>query len=210
MTSGAVSAETSTENGTQEPGKRSRSQYLNLWPRDEGRQVFQIPHKATPHSPARAPHATSPPPSAFTHNSRVQGPGCERLDGRARRCGPGSPANGRRRGRRESPPPRDPQACLDPPQSGGNYGALLPAAVPTTSGPRPRYLPLRPLRATLFLLVLRSALPGRSPHRGAGQRASSTMHPAKPSGWPPKLGWGRIPPTYIFPPPRPPPALHSR
>lgn len=55
------------------------------------------PTKATPHPLARAPRATSPPPSAFTHNSPVQAPGRERFQGRAWRCGPGSPT------RRESP-----------------------------------------------------------------------------------------------------------
>lgn len=36
------------------------------------------------------------------------------------------------------------------------------------------------------------------------------MHPADLGERPPKLGWGRIPATYIFPPPRPPPAFLSR
>ena len=162
-------------------------------------------HRHRPHTrPSR-------PPSAFTHNSPVQAPGREHFQGRARRCGPGSPA------RRESPEGggrvpgcsefRGPHWARR--RGGRSEGALPPGAAPTTSGPRPRRLPLSPPRATLFILKPCAAPLGRRCHRVAEEQAGSTMRPAKPGGRPPKLGWGRIPPTYIFPPPRPPPALLS-
>lgn len=84
--------------------------------------------------------------------------------------------------------------------------------------PRPRPLPGRGLGAS------HSARPGphsffsqpRPPRQGAGPTErprsgpAATTRPAELCGRPPKLGWGRIPPTYIFPPPPPPPAVLSR
>lgn len=84
--------------------------------------------------------------------------------------------------------------------------------------PRPRPLPGRGLGAS------HSARPGphsffsqprpRRQAAGPTERPRSgpapTTHPVELCGRPPKLGWGRIPPTYIFPPPQPPPAVLSR
>jgi len=84
--------------------------------------------------------------------------------------------------------------------------------------PRPRPLPGRGLGAShsarpgphsFFSYPLprrQAAVPTERPRGGP----APTTRPAELCGQPPKLGWGRIPPTYIFPPPQPPPAFLSR
>lgn len=84
--------------------------------------------------------------------------------------------------------------------------------------PRPRPLPGRGLSAShsarpgphsFFSQPLprrQAAAPIERPRSGS----APTTRPAELCGRPPKLGWGWIPPTYIFPPPQPPPALLSR
>lgn len=57
---------------------------------------------------------------------------------------------------------------VGPPPTGQNGVALASAAAPTTSGPQPRHLPLRPPRATLFFPVFCAAPPGRSTLQGCG------------------------------------------
>lgn len=70
--------------------------------------------------------------------------------------------------------------------------------------------PTPPPRTTLFLFGPRAASPGCCPHRGTGKRVGSTMHPTEVGRRVPEARMGLDSHTYIFPPPKPPPALLSR
>lgn len=143
---------------------------------------------------ARASHATSPHP--FTHNSPVQAPNRERFQGRARRCGPGSPA------RREGPEGRG--HARGGSESGGPSWACRRGdeARPPFRPPRLQLLPGRGLEPShsvhpgphSFFLV--PALRRQAAVLAAGRRSAPAPRCAPPIAGRalPKVGWGRIPP----------------
>lgn len=89
-------------------------------------------------------------------------------------------------------------------------GALPLAAVPTTSGPRPQHLPLLPPRAILFFSWTPSC-PARRPSPPRGQGACRFHDASRRARQTPREArMGLDSRTYIFPPPRLPPALLSR